>query len=140
MLALAITLGSIASYFGIGFAWSHKMLPTWWDKAAEKYDMYAYGRSPYTSLSVHKSVKEQYFWKALVWPFALPVYFISEGLDNAVEKSNPLTIERKMREKERELAEAKKREKELESRLLSEDDLDRMITEAVKKHKEETAA
>jgi len=134
MLALAITLGSIASYFGIGFVWSRKMLPIWWDKAAENYDMhvgYHYGRSPYETKYVHTSVKEQYFWKAVVWPFALPIYFILEGLNNVVDKSNPLTIEREMREKQRELEEREYKLKKLESDALKNDDLDERIRLAI---------
>lgn len=144
MLALAITLGSIASYFGIGFAWSRKMLPVWWDKAAENYDNYmvgyGYGRSPYDSTYVRSSAKAQYFWKAIVWPFALPIYFISEGMDSAVDKSNPLTIEREMREKKRELQERERKIKKLESEALNNDDLDQKIHEAFVKFQKESIA
>lgn len=135
-----MALMGILAYFGIGFFWSYKMLPKWWKLARREWISYD---------SIRGSVKEQFVWKAVGWVFVLP--FSYGGFDKLIDGKDPKVLAEKeeqkreeekriARERERELEASKRYTKELEARLLSEDDLDQMIAEAVKKHKEETAA
>lgn len=103
MIGLIITLATITSYFAIGFTWSKRMLPKWWEIARE--DNAHWFTPEYKRQYTRGSVKSQYFWKAVAWPF-----FALFGLDSVIDKHDPERIkkendsrEQRIRDLEREL-------------------------------------
>lgn len=92
-----IGLGLIAGYLAIGFHWSKKMLPTWWEKARAEWKIES---------NIRWAVREMYVSGIWFWPSRM----ISANADRLINQHDPERAERELKARD-------KRIKELEREL-----------------------
>lgn len=99
MIPLLVTLATITGYFTIGFAWSRRMLPKWWEIGRREWRAYGLSDDGVTSREARESVKQQYFWKAVCWPIFAATHLIN--LDRVIDSGDPVKLKREADQRER---------------------------------------
>lgn len=102
MIPIIITLATITSYFTVGFTWSRRMLPKWWEIARREWRSYSWDDDE-DSTHQRSSVKEQFFWKAVTWPVFLTIHTID--LDRVIDSGDPRKLEARLKERDRRIDE-----------------------------------
>lgn len=99
MIGAVLGIGIPVVYLTIGYTWSTRMIPKWWELARHEWRHEDIAR---------RSVREQWFFKALIWPGCLAYQAINP--DQIIDRHDPQRREKELDQREREI---KRLEREL---------------------------